>query len=392
MTTAFILSICVLLLLAYFFDLTASITKIPSVILLLLLGWLAQQTCYFFDIKMPNLEILLPILGTVGLILIVLDGALELQLNKERIPIVKSSFWMAILPMAFMAIVFTVFIKYTQDTTFKIALTNIIPMCIISSAVAIPTVKSFSKYTKEFVIYESSFSDIIGVLFFNFMALNAVINFTSVGMFIIQFILIIVVSFFSILGLSFLLNKIDHHIKYMPIILIVILIYTISKSFHLPALLFILLFGLFLGNIDELNRFQFLQILKPDSLKNEINKFKEIVIEATFLIRALFFILFGFLIHTDEVFNSDTIYWSIGIVFSIFVIRYLFMKLLKIPSDNNILYVAPRGLITVLLILSMDKESSLYFVNNSLLIQVILLSSLFMMFGLMFSKKDVATE
>ena len=392
MTTAFILSICVLLLLAYFFDLTASITKIPSVILLLLLGWLAQQTCYFFDIKMPNLEILLPILGTVGLILIVLDGALELQLNKERIPIVKSSFWMAILSMAFMAIVFTVFIKYTQDTTFKIALTNIIPMCIISSAVAIPTVKSFSKYTKEFVIYESSFSDIIGVLFFNFMALNAVINFTSVGMFIIQFILIIVVSFFSILGLSFLLNKIDHHIKYMPIILIVILIYTISKSFHLPALLFILLFGLFLGNIDELNRFQFLQILKPDSLKNEINKFKEIVIEATFLIRALFFILFGFLIHTDEVFNSDTIYWSIGIVFSIFVIRYLFMKLLKIPSDNNILYVAPRGLITVLLILSMDKESSLYFVNNSLLIQVILLSSLFMMFGLMFSKKDVATE
>jgi hypothetical protein len=50
----------------------------------------------------------------------------------------------------------------------------------------------------------------------------------------------------------FLLNKIDHHIKFVPIILLIILIYEISKIFHLPALIFILVFGLSIGNLDEL--------------------------------------------------------------------------------------------------------------------------------------------
>jgi hypothetical protein len=40
--------------------------------------------------------------------------------------------------------------------------------------------------------------------------------------------------------LSFLLNKIQHHIKFVPIVLLIILIYEISKIFHLPALIFIL--------------------------------------------------------------------------------------------------------------------------------------------------------
>jgi hypothetical protein len=38
----------------------------------------------------------------------------------------------------------------------------------------------------------------------------------------------------------FLLNKIQHHIKFVPIVLLIILIYEISKIFHLPALIFIL--------------------------------------------------------------------------------------------------------------------------------------------------------
>jgi Kef-type K+ transport system membrane component KefB len=38
--TTVIITICALLLIAYLFDLTSSKSKIPSVILLLLLGWL----------------------------------------------------------------------------------------------------------------------------------------------------------------------------------------------------------------------------------------------------------------------------------------------------------------------------------------------------------------
>ena len=388
MTTLFIATICILLLVAYIFDLSASITKIPSVILLLLLGWTTQQLCTFFDVALPDFSSILPILGTLGLILIVLDGSLELQLNRSKLPLLKSSFLMAIFPLLIVALGIAFYFNYTQEVSFKNALTNVIPLCVISSAIAIPTVKNFSKYTQEFIIYESSLSDILGVLFFNFIALNTVISLQTVGMFFLQLLLIILVSVLSIFILSYLLNRIDHHIKYVPLILIVILIYVVSKEMHLPALVFILLFGLFLSNIDELARFKSIRLLKPNSLKAEIQKFKEIVIEATFLIRALFFILFGFLIKTEDVFNSQTIVWSTSIVMLIFIIRYLFLKMLKV-TQASIVYIAPRGLITVLLFLSIKPADALPLFNNALIIQVILLSTLFMMFGLMFTKKEV---
>jgi Kef-type K+ transport system membrane component KefB len=92
MTTTIIISFCVLLLVAYLFDLSAKKTKIPAVILLLLLGWLARQLTYVFGIKLPDFSPILPVLGMVGLILIVLEGALELKLNKSKLPLLRKSF------------------------------------------------------------------------------------------------------------------------------------------------------------------------------------------------------------------------------------------------------------------------------------------------------------
>lgn len=110
-----------------------------------------------------------------------------------------------------------------------------------------PQRESLNQYNREFVTYESSLSDIAGVLFFNFVALNENLGFHSLGNFILQLLLMILISFVATLLLGFMLHRIDHHIKFAPIILLVILIYTIAKVYHLPALLFILLLGLFMG-------------------------------------------------------------------------------------------------------------------------------------------------
>lgn len=79
MNASILITICALLLLAYIFDITSSKTKIPSVILLLLLGWTVNKITQVFNINVPNLESVLPIIGTIGLILIVLEGSLELE-------------------------------------------------------------------------------------------------------------------------------------------------------------------------------------------------------------------------------------------------------------------------------------------------------------------------
>lgn len=389
MTVTIIITFCILLLIAYVFDLTSSKTKIPSVILLLLLGWAVRQLTTWFDIQLPDFSLVLPVLGTIGLILIVLEGSLELELNKSKFGLIKKSFIGALLPMLALAFLLAFLFRYFGHFGLKDSLTNAIPFCVISSAIAIPSVRNLSSYNKEFVIYESSLSDILGVLIFNFLALNETIDASSFVHFVLQLLIITVVSFIATIGLSYLLNKIEHHVKFVPIILLVVLIYAVSKIYHLPGLIFILLFGLSIGNLDELKQFKWIEKFKPEELNKEVNKFKELTIEGAFLVRALFFLLFGYLIETSEVFNADTFLWALAIVFFIFAFRIIQLKLSKLPLQP-LLFVAPRGLITILLFLSIEPTHTISLVNKSLIIQVIILTALLMMIGLMTNKNTIS--
>ncbi len=272
------------------------------------------------------------------------------------------------------------------DPDFRKALISAIPLAVISSAIAIPSAINLSKKNKEFVTYESSLSDILGVLFFDFVFRNVTIDFNSFWIFLLQIIIIAIISFIATIGLSFLLARINHQIKFIPIIILVILIYTLSKIYHLPALIFIMLFGLFIGNLDEIKNVKIIQTLKPEKLDAEVRKFHEILREGTFLIRVMFFLLFGFLIKTEELLNQKTFYWVLGIVALIFIIRFIQLKTSKLPA-MPLMFVAPRGLITILLFLYIPAEDSIELVNKSLVIQVILLSVIIMMIGLMFDKQ-----
>ena len=392
MTTAVIITFCSLLLIAYLFDLTSTKTKIPSVILLLILGWGVRQSTIFFGIQLPDFSPILPILGTIGLILIVLDGSLELELNRSKIKLIVKSFFGSMLSMIAMAFLLGYMFKYFGGNSLKSGVVNAIPFCVISSAIAIPSVRHLPWFEKEFVIYETSLSDILGVLFFNFITLHDTFDTHTFAHFGLDLVIITVVSFIATIGLAFLLSKIDHHIKFGPIILLIILIYAVSKVYHLPGLIFILLFGLFIGNLDELKRFKWIEKLRPEQLDKEVHKFKELTVEATFLVRTLFFLLFGYLIETSEILNTDTLLWAASIVAIIFILRIIQLKLSFLPL-RPLLFVAPRGLITILLFLSIEPPNTIPLVNRSLIIQVIIISTLIMMVGLMMDKKrEVVAE
>jgi cell volume regulation protein A len=385
-----IISLCLLLLIAYLFDLTAARTKIPSVILLLLLGWVVREVTFLLDIDLPDLTGTLPVLGTIGLILIVLEGSLELELNKSKVGLIRKSSIGAFLPLIVLAFSLAYLLQYYGGYSFRDSLINAIPFCVISSAIAIPSVRNLSSSQKEFIIYESSLSDIFGVVFFNFIAYNTSFGLETFGYFCLEILVIIAISFVATILLSFLLNKIEHHIKFVPIVLLIILIYEISKIFHLPALIFILVFGLSIGNLDELRHYKWTQQFRLDLLNKEVSKFKELIIEATFLVRALFFLLFGYLIKTTEIVNADTFVWAVGIVVILFILRFIQLKVSKIPLFP-LLFVAPRGLITILLFLGIAPEHRVLLVNKSLIIQVILMTAIIMMLGLMITAKKRKT-
>ncbi len=381
-----VIAVCVLLLLAYVFDITASKTKIPSVILLLMLGYASAQGSKLLNIEIPDLSIILPVLGTIGLILIVLEGALELEIRRDKLPLIGKSLLLALLPMLVLALVMAFVLQYFSGVGFKQAMLNAIPLSVISSAIAIPSVRYQSTANKDFITYESSLSDIFGVLLFNFVSINDQVSGQSVGLFILDVVLILLISLVSAVVLAFLLRRIQHSVKFVPIILMVILVYYLAKHYHLPALIFILLFGLLLGNMEGLKQWSFFNRFHPQVLKREVHKFLPIISEITFLIRAMFFLVFGFLIQTEELFNSETALWAVWITSAIFILRAVFLLVMRMPL-LPLMFIAPRGLITILLFLSIPLSLSMPIMSKSLIIQVIVMSALVMMFGLMLKKK-----
>ena len=394
MTSAIIISICVLLLIAYIFDVSSPKTRIPSVILLLLVGWAVRQGANFLGLHIPDLSPILPVIGTVGLILVVLEGSLEVELNRSKLGLIVRSTVVALLPIILLSMLLALAFEHFDGISFRTGLLNAIPLCVISSTIAISSSQNLPTKDSEFVTYESSLSDIFGVIFFNFVVRNEVIDLSSFTEFGAQIVIILVVTVASTLGLSFLLSKIKHHVKFLPIILLIILIYTIAKMYHLPALIFIFVLGLFIGNLDKFERFRFMKRLRPEILVKEVSRLQELTKEITFSIRALFFLLFGYLIETSELLNTNTLVWAIAISGGIFLVRFIFLKL----SGQNVfplLFIAPRGLITILLFISIPVGQTTNLVNNSLIIQVIIITALIMMIGLMTTgngKEKIASD
>src|SRR5688500_13030994 len=145
MTAAIIIVICVLLLLAYLFDITAPTTRIRAVVVLLLLGYLVKQAPPVTDLKIPRRTPLLPILRTIGLILIVLEGALELELNRSKRGVVIRSFSAALMPILMLSFGMAWLFSHYLSYSFRAGLINVMPLCVISSSIAISAARKDRK-------------------------------------------------------------------------------------------------------------------------------------------------------------------------------------------------------------------------------------------------------
>jgi len=391
MTSAIIITLCTLLLLSYVFDVTASKTKLPSVLLLLILGWGIRQVVEIKLIGIPDLSPVLPLLGTIGLILIVLEGSLELEFSASRFHLIMKSFAVAALSVVILSLIMAAAFHSFSPMSFRSCVINALPLAIISSAIAIPSARHFPIEKREFVTYESSLSDIIGVLLFNFFIYNTTFGLGAVGIFFIQIIFIVLLSLMVTVGLLLLLRQLKHHIKYTPIVLLIILVYVVSKELHFPALLFILSLGLFLANFDKLSHIRYIEKLQPEILKHEVRRFKEITVEMTFLIRSLFFLLFGFMIDAEKLINISSLLWALGIIMVIYSIRLILLRTFTI-TPVPLVFMAPRGLITILLFLSIPQEHALPLVNESLIIQVIVFTAFLMILGMLGNNSKYPSE
>lgn len=386
MNVSFLLVFTSLILIGYLFEIISPKTRVPNIIILLILGMLSQKLVDFMHWEKPDFTSVLPELGTMGLILIVLEGTLELKLTKEKLPLLNKTFLLAFLSIITLCIALGAWFAI-QGFPIKDSLLNAIPLSIISSAIAIPTAKMLSNKDKEFIIFESSLSDIIGVTLFNFIAINEIINWKTSLAFLGEIGISIIFSLVAALVLTLMISRLKHRVKFMPIIALIVFLYALAKGFHLPALILILVFGLVIANIEKISTIKWFKNFETSRLTNEIHKFDEITTELTFVVRVSFFLIFGFTIDLNTLLDLDTFILSSLVFGMIVLLRILQLLILKLPIFP-LAYVSPRGLITVLLFVNIPAGQTISVVNQTLITQVILMTSIFMMVATIFSKKD----
>jgi NhaP-type Na+/H+ or K+/H+ antiporter len=385
-TTLIILSSLVIF--SYLFDLVANKTKLPSVLLLLLLGIGLRLLVDNLHLQTFNFLRILPTLGTVGLILIVFEGSLDLKYDKAKNKVIKGAFLSAFMILLITVAVITFIMhQFTGQDSYR-CFANAIPFSVISSAIAIPSVASLNKSTKEFIIYESSFSDILGIILFNFVISNPHISPSSFASLGLETILILILSVISCVFLLYIMGKISHHIKFFLIISILILVYAIGQSYHLSSLVLILAFGLFLNNADTIKYAWFKSMFIYKNLANDLTQLHQLSAETAFIIRTFFFVIFGFTMNIYELNDQNILVNGFLILLSIYIIRFAYLLVFKRQHVLPEGFVSPRGLISILLYYNLPESIKLPEIGTSFLFLVVLGSSLVMSVGLMMTNRN----
>lgn len=394
---------------SYIFNSISNKTSLPSVILLIGIGLVIQFLCSIFKIENIQYQSQLEILGIIGVILIVLESVLDLKIRKDKLGVIFKSFISSIIGIAGCTYIISFIFRFFLDLDINTSVLYALPLSVLSSAIVIPSVINLEESKKEFLIYESIFSDIIGIIvFYAFLKtlsdvsnVNFLLEFKNISMTIL---LSVVVSFFII----FIFKKIKAETKLFFLLSVLFLLYAVGKLFHLSSLIIVLIFGLIVSYQNTRNEIGDSISLEEDEKENNINRkltfmslftvnkvffhdLNLITKESAFLVRTFFFVVFGFSITIQSLFNLDVIICGVIVFLAVFLFRYFKILLLNGKIISILFGIAPRGLITILLFFSIPEEyhqeSNLMDIIQGVMLFIILGTSFFMAYSLIQSKK-----
>ncbi len=373
---------------SYLFGMISKWLKIPSVLLLLSTGLILKYSSNITGISDELMNTFVELFGVSGLIMIVLEASLDLSLERKKLSLIRRSLSSAFFILMVSCGVVSSVVYYALGVSFHTAIIYAIPLSIISSAIVIPSVENLSTQKREFIIYESAFSDILGVILFNYFTLDEVFSASSVVGFAGSFLLIILLSLLASAFLLYLTAKITTHIKFFLLLAILFLLYAMGKLYHLPALLLVLFFGLTLSNFTLIIHPKLKSFLNVDELAPTIQQFKTLTAESSFLIRTFFFILFGFTIDVTTLLQSQVVAIGGTILVVLLLVRTLYFKFFIKTNIFPEILLMPRGLITILLFYSIPEKYTIQYFDKGIMFLIIIGTSLLMMLGLILTKSD----
>lgn len=384
-----ILFLCLLIMLSYIFNIVSKYTKVPSVILLLATGIGLKQLSLQYNFSLEGINNYVQILGTVGLIMIVLEAALDLHLTRDKVPLIRNSFLSSIAILAVSVVGIALLLEHLLMQPFINSLVYAIPLSIMSSSIVIPSVTHLEEFKKEFLVYEASFSDIIGILIFNFFTAQHVLNGAAVLSFAGSILAGILISIVFSFLLVYLLSKIKINVKFFLIFAILIALYVSGKMLHLPSLIIIMMFGLLINNWHLFKGRSKFSIFQNEEVGKINTQLSSITAESAFLIRTFFFVAFGYSINLGEILQPDVIIAGSLIVGILLVARLMLLGLFLKSSIFPEVLMVPRGLITILLFYLIPDNMKIGVFNEGILSFVVIVTSLLMMIGLLLYREKI---
>lgn len=387
-----IIAASVIVLISFFFVAFAKRTNVPSVLLLIGLGVSLQYLLEYLGVPVPDFFSVLEVLGILGLIMIVLEAALDLKLKRDKIGTIISSFFIATVGLFASFIVAGLILFYmVPGMSWAQALLYSTPLSILSSAIIIPSVSNLSEKKREFHIYESTFSDIIGIMLFYFLigyfeneiaASTGLATGNPMGEFIVNLFVTLAISLVASYAILIIFQKINSGAKLFVLISVLILLYAIAKKFHLSPLIIILIFGLAVSNSSLFFIGPFKKMLNPEKFKEMEHGLHNLTAETAFIVRTFFFVIFGASIMISSLFSFEVLKVSLALIGSIFIIRYLLLRIFIGKDISPQVWIAPRGLITVLLFYAIPLTFQTELFDPGILLFIIIATGIFMTIGL----------
>ena len=385
-----IIEASLIIILSFVFSGIAKRTNIPSVLMLIALGIVLKMVLDQLGMGGVNFFPVLEVLGIIGLIMIVLEAALELELKPEKLIPIAKAFGIALVGLLLSTWVAALILQqFIPGMDYHAAWLYATPLSILSSAIIIPSVSSLTHDKKEFHIYESTFSDIMGIMLFYFLTgqLDGGDHSGGFAGFAGNLLLTIVISIVASYLIILIFQNIRSQTKLFLLIAVLLLLYSLGKLMHLSSLIIILIFGLLTANMPLFFQGRLGKYLHLERANQIYEGLHVITMETAFVVRTFFFVVFGLTISLVSLASLNVALVSGLIILSIYLIRFVILRVLIGSDIVPQLFIAPRGLITILLFYAIPEEAAVEGFEPGILLFIIILTSLVMTFAMIFDKR-----
>jgi Na+:H+ antiporter len=336
-------------------------TRVPDVIVLMVTGLVLGPLLGL--VSGSQFQPVTHALGTLAVILILFEGGLDLELQSilRHFP---GSLLLSFLAYVFSLAAITLVMRWSMNIPMTAALIVGAVLGCTSSSITLPVLQQIEASTPARVtmILDASLSDTFAILTVGILLDlghgNGPIATRFVGQLLfvafISFLLAVVVA----VGWSYLLPKVSDRRFRNPLTLaVVLLLYAAAEHVGVSGLITVFFFGIFLANIRR-SEFNVIKNSLGLEFADEAHHTQVLTFHAelSFLVRTFFFVLLGAVVEFRELLRY--LPQVLGVLGAVILARALAVRAsswswkdLHATERELVLWIMPRGLITVVLAL-----------------------------------------